>query len=87
MLSKLAIIADIHGNVAALEAVLTDIAARKVTSIGNLGDCLSGPPWPRESMDLLKRLRFPTVRGNHDRWLRTSSGRAWRPPTRLHSTA
>jgi len=32
-LSKLAIIADIHGNVAALEAVLADIAARKVTSI------------------------------------------------------
>src|SRR5262249_27624514 len=25
--------------------------------------------WPRESLDLLKRLRFLPVRGNHDRWL------------------
>jgi predicted phosphodiesterase len=69
LLSKLAIIADIHGNVAALEAVLADIEARKVTSIVNLGDCVSGPLWPRETMDLLKRLQLPTVRGNHDRWL------------------
>jgi putative phosphoesterase len=69
LLNKLAIIADIHGNVAALEAVLADIEARKVTSIVNLGDCVSGPLWPRETMDLLKRLQLPTVRGNHDRWL------------------
>jgi predicted phosphodiesterase len=67
--SKLAIIADIHGNVAALEAVLADIEARQVSSIVNLGDCVSGPLWPRETMDLLKRLQLPTVRGNHDRWL------------------
>ena len=39
-----AIIADIHGNVAALEAVLANIEARKVSGIVNLGDCMSGPP-------------------------------------------
>src|SRR5262245_53452123 len=65
----LAIIADIHGNVAALEAVLADIEALGVAAIVNLGDCVSGPLWPRETMATLERLALPTVRGNHDRWL------------------
>ena len=66
---ELAIIADIHGNVAALEAVLADIEALGVADIVNLGDCVSGPLWPRETMAVLERLALPTVRGNHDRWL------------------
>jgi hypothetical protein len=37
--------------------------------IVNLGDCVSGPLWPRETMDLLDALGLPTVRGNHDRWV------------------
>lgn len=68
-MQKLAIIADIHGNVAALEAVLADIRALGVADIVNLGDCVSGPLWPRETMAELQRLALPTVRGNHDRWL------------------
>ena len=39
----IAILSDIHGNIAALDAVLADIAARGVTRIVNLGDILSGP--------------------------------------------
>jgi predicted phosphodiesterase len=66
---RLAIIADIHGNVLALEAVIADIARRGVDRTINLGDCVSGPLWPRETVDLLSRLTFPTVRGNHDRWV------------------
>jgi predicted phosphodiesterase len=66
---RLAVIADIHGNVAALEAVLADVRARGVDAIVNLGDCVSGPLWPRETMDLLDTLALPTVRGNHDRWV------------------
>ena len=66
---RLAVIADIHGNLLALEAVLTDIARRNVDHIVNLGDCVSGPLWPRETMDLLEKLKLQTVRGNHDRWI------------------
>jgi predicted phosphodiesterase len=66
---RLAIIADIHGNVLALEAVMADIAQRGVDRTINLGDCVSGPLWPRETMDLLASLALPTVRGNHDRWV------------------
>jgi predicted phosphodiesterase len=66
---RLAVIADIHGNVAALEAVLADVKTRGADRIINLGDCVSGPLWPRETMDLLETLGLPTVRGNHDRWV------------------
>lgn len=41
-----AAIADIHGNCAALEAVLEDIARLGIKDIVNLGDCFSGP-WKR----------------------------------------
>ena len=40
---KLAVISDIHGNSAALRAVLDDIARRGVDLTVNLGDCFSGP--------------------------------------------
>ena len=66
---RLAVIADIHGNLPALEAVLADIATRGADRIVNLGDCVAGPLWPRETMDLLETLALPTVRGNHDRWI------------------
>jgi predicted phosphodiesterase len=66
---RIAILADIHGNVLALEAVLADLEHRKVDRFVNLGDCVSGPLWPREAAKLLRRLNWPTVRGNHDRWM------------------
>jgi predicted phosphodiesterase len=37
---RIAILADIHGNVLALEAVLTDLQSRKVDKFANLGDCV-----------------------------------------------
>lgn len=64
---RIAAISDIHGNVLALEAVLADIAEWRVDQIVDLGDCVSGPLWPRETFDRLKALGAPTVRGNHDR--------------------
>jgi predicted phosphodiesterase len=69
MHQRFAVIADIHGNLPALDAVLADIAARRITRVINLGDCLSGPLWPAETCDRLIALEFPTVRGNHDRWV------------------
>ncbi len=66
---RLAVIADIHGNLPALEAVLADLRRRGGDRVVNLGDCVSGPLWPRETMDLLDTLGLPTVRGNHDRWV------------------
>lgn len=65
---RIAVIADIHGNILALDAVLKDIARRGGADLTvNLGDCVSGPLWPRETFDRLEALDWPTVRGNHDR--------------------
>ncbi|MCA3388048.1 MAG: metallophosphoesterase family protein [Roseomonas sp.] len=66
---RLAVISDIHGNVAALEAALDDIARRGITNIICLGDCASGMCWPAETTRLLMEKNIPTIRGNHDRWL------------------
>src|SRR4051812_32915473 len=70
---RLAVLADIHGNLPALEAVAADIAARRVDRIVNLGDCVSGPLWPRETCERLMQEGVPTVRGNHDRWVANQS--------------
>lgn len=65
---RLAVLADIHGNVLALDAVLEDMARRGGADLTvNLGDSVSGPLWPRETMERLEALSQPTVRGNHDR--------------------
>lgn len=66
---RLAVLADIHGNLPALEAVIDDLSRREVDAVVNLGDCASGPLWPRETLAGLIALRWPTVRGNHDRIL------------------
>src|ERR1700760_4553594 len=66
---RIAIIADIHGNLPALEAVLADIERRETDRTINLGDCVSGPLWPREVCDLLMHRADLTIRGNHDRWV------------------
>ncbi|MER8368318.1 metallophosphatase family protein [Mesorhizobium sp. M0902] len=72
---RIAVLADIHGNVLALEAVLDDLRRRGGADlIVNLGDCVSGPLWPRETMERLEALDLPTVRGNHDRRVARDTG-------------
>ena len=66
---RIAVIADIHGNLPALEAVLADIQRRDIDRTVNLGDCVSGPLWPCEVVDLLMARDHLTIRGNHDRWV------------------
>jgi len=68
---RIAVIADIHGNLIALEAVLKDIAREKPDLIVDLGDCVSGPLWPRETIECLADLKALTVGGNHDRQVST----------------
>ncbi|WP_233887278.1 metallophosphoesterase family protein [Paraburkholderia flagellata] len=66
---KIAALSDIHGNLAALEAVLDDIERQGADVIVNLGDILSGPLYPSQTADRLMQLRLPTIRGNHERQL------------------
>ncbi len=64
---RFAVISDIHGNRAALEAVLQDIRTRDVTSIINLGDSLYGPLDPAGTAEMLIDLDIQSIRGNEDR--------------------
>ena len=66
---RFAAIADVHGNSAALRAVLDDIDRQGIDRIVNLGDALSGPLDPAGTADILIERGFPTVAGNHDRAL------------------
>ena len=69
---RIAILADVHGNVLALAAVLADLQRRGgADHVVDLGDCASGPLWPRETMERLGGLGAMTVRGNHDRQVAT----------------
>src|SRR6266404_234997 len=65
---RIAIIADIHANVWALDAVLSDIRREGVEVVVNLGDVLYGPLAPRATFErLLGEKVVLTVRGNQDR--------------------
>jgi putative phosphoesterase len=68
-MTRFAVIADVHGNGWALEAVLEDIARRGIREIVNAGDHLFGPLDPAGTADLLMSLDLPSVAGNQDREL------------------
>lgn len=63
---RLAFISDIHANLPALEAVLTDIDQKKPDAVYCLGDLVSYAPWPNEVVGLIRQHRIPTLMGNHD---------------------
>jgi putative phosphoesterase len=74
---RIAAIADVHGNLGALQAVLAHI--RRISSpdlIVNLGDHVSGPLQPRETAELLMSVPQIAIRGNHDRQLLEGSSEA-----------
>jgi len=65
---RIVVLADIHGNLPALEAVLADATAKGGGDLFvELGDGVSGPLWPLETLDRLDALRPIAVRGNHER--------------------
>ena len=64
---RMAVLSDVHGNLPALEAVLSDVRKADVNLIVFGGDLASGP-MPAETIDLVRSMpnaRF--VRGNADR--------------------
>lgn len=66
-MTRIAVLSDIHGNLAALDAVLADATQRGFDQMVNLGDICSGALFPRETADRLMALDLPTIRGNHER--------------------
>lgn len=80
---RLAVLADIHGNLPALEAVLADIQSQGTPDLcWVLGDLAAFCPWPSEAIARLRTLPNASfLQGNTDRYLVT--GR--RPTLPIHS--
>jgi|SRR5579871_113815 predicted phosphodiesterase len=70
----IAVLADIHGNRWALDAVLADIDRRGIQDIYDLGDSLQGPLDPAGTADILIRRGIPSICGNCDRELLDPAG-------------
>ena len=63
---RVALIADVHGNLAALEAVLADMADAGTDRMICLGDVAALGPQPHEVSARLRELGCPVVLGNCD---------------------
>ena len=63
---KIALIADIHGNLAAFDAVLAEIERAAPDQIVCLGDVAATGPQPHEVLVRLHELACPVVLGNAD---------------------
>ncbi len=62
----LAVMADVHGNLAALKAVLADAERVGANELVCLGDVASFGPQPRETLRRVQSLGCPVVMGNAD---------------------
>lgn len=63
---KLALLADIHGNHLALQAVLTEASVAGVERLLVAGDMVGYYFEPRRVIELLGQWKFHAVRGNHE---------------------
>lgn len=63
---KIALISDLHANIAAFDAVLDDISKTGVDEIICLGDIASLGPQPREIVARVRELGCSAIQGNHD---------------------
>ncbi len=63
---KIALLADIHGNYAALEAVLEDIERQAVERVIVLGDLVFKGPEPEKCVAAVQALQTTVIRGNID---------------------
>jgi putative phosphoesterase len=68
---KIALISDIHGNLPALRAVLSEIDVTGVDHIINVGDTLGGPLESARTANLLMQRGIAMIAGNHERQLLT----------------
>jgi predicted phosphodiesterase len=66
---RIGLIADIHGNLVALDTVLAELARTDIDELICLGDIAALGPQPREVIARLRALQCPVVMGNTDAWL------------------
>lgn len=77
---RIAIIADIHGNLEAFEAVLDHIHTENVSRIFSLGDNVGYGPDPEAVMERIREAKILSVLGNHEMAMKNDSFIAWFNP-------
>ena len=65
---KFAIIADIHANLEALEAVLADSREQGCERYVCLGDVVGYGANPKECLEIVRKMEMSCVKGNHDEY-------------------
>jgi predicted phosphodiesterase len=63
---KYAILGDIHANLEALRAVLTDAEEQGVTHFASTGDVVGYNADPKACLQMIRSLKSAVVQGNHD---------------------
>lgn len=79
---RLALLADIHGNTVALDAVIADLSTAPPDRIICLGDIAAGGPDPSGAIDRLMDLDVVGVQGNTDAGIVDMPG-WWRDPSSI----
>jgi predicted phosphodiesterase len=74
---RIAVVADIHGNLPALEAVVRDFTHRGCDAVVNLGDSLSGPLLPLETAQFLLAQDWVHLAGNGERQILAGRPGQW----------
>ena len=64
---RLAVLSDVHSNLPALQAVLSDVDRVAPDGIWVAGDLVGYNPWPNEVLEILRERQVRAIRGNHDR--------------------
>lgn len=68
-MTRIAVLADVHGNVPALEAVLDDLARVRPDEILVGGDLVGRGPQGHAVVRRMEGLGWPSVKGNHEDYL------------------
>ncbi len=68
-MTRLAVLADIHGNLPALEAVIADMEGEDVDQVVVAGDLINGGPFSRQVLERVFDLGWVAIRGNHEMYL------------------
>ena len=72
-MQRVTIFGDIHGNLPALQAVLTDIETQDLTPLYCLGDLVGYGTFPNEVIATIRERNIPTLMGNYDQGVGNSS--------------
>ena len=65
-MTRLAVLADIHGNLPALNAVIADMQRFAVQQVIAAGDTVNWGPFSRETLEIVTQRNWAVVRGNNE---------------------